>query len=68
MTRALGVQLYEWNDDVVRLLRIERDGKLVGRALLWDTEQGYTLMDRVHPVRPGCTVHHPFLQGLPLDV
>jgi hypothetical protein len=49
------VQLYEWNEDVVRLLRIERDGKLVGRALLWETEQGYTLMDRVHPVRPRCT-------------
>jgi hypothetical protein len=47
----------------VSLLRIERNGQLVGRALLWDTEQGYTLMDRVHPVRPPLVYPHPQQRG-----
>lgn len=41
--------LYWSNPDKVKILRIYDQGKFTGRALVWLTDQGETVMDRVYP-------------------
>lgn len=42
--------LYVKNDDVVSMLVMESDGKILGRALLWTLRDGNIFMDRVYTI------------------
>ena len=43
------VQMYADNPDVCEMVIIKRDGEYFGRALLWHTDQGKTVLDRIYP-------------------
>jgi hypothetical protein len=40
--------LYTKNPDKVKLVVLEKDGKMVGRALLWETDNGFRFLDRIY--------------------
>lgn len=43
------VRLYVANPEVVSLLKIYDNGRYMGRALIWETDQGKTVLDRIYP-------------------
>lgn len=43
------VQLWANNPETVSLLAIYEQGGLMGRALIWKTDQGATVLDRIYP-------------------
>lgn len=49
MFRAEYTKWYDDNTDVVKVVRILKEGEYIGRALLWTTEQGEQYLDRVYP-------------------
>lgn len=47
------LEIYAANPEKVALLKIYRKGRYMGRALLWHTDQGWTVMDRIYPSDEG---------------
>ncbi len=43
------LRLYASNPDKVSLLKISQDNKYIGRALLWNTDDGTRVLDRIYP-------------------
>lgn len=46
-------QLYSANPDKVQLVLIKNNNNLIGRSLLWTTDQGVKVLDRVYPSDKG---------------
>jgi hypothetical protein len=40
--------LYTKNPNQVKILVLERDGEMIGRCLLWSTDNGFKFMDRIY--------------------
>lgn len=50
MHSSPGPRLYRDNPDNVKMLTArDDDGELVARALVWHTDEGYTVLDRIYP-------------------
>jgi hypothetical protein len=43
------VQMYADNPDVCEMVIVSLDGEYFGRALLWHTDEGQTVLDRIYP-------------------
>lgn len=51
-----GISFLQWyadNPDRIRLLKILRNGEYIGRALIWKTDCGATVLDRIYPSDQG---------------
>ena len=60
------VRMYATNHPVCRMLAIYRAGRFFGRALLWQTDQGVTVLDRIYPnsgVHVGMAIQYAESQG-----
>jgi hypothetical protein len=53
MTGGSYVRWYDENPDKVGIVKIMQGSNYVGRALIWNTDQGVTVVDRVYPSNNG---------------
>jgi hypothetical protein len=58
------VQMYADNPNACEMVVIKRDGEYFGRALLWHTDEGDTVLDRIYP---NSGIHVELLRQMAID-